>query len=108
MEKCISNVNYKVAELQIVSVHLNMPYQFESTSFELVNGQIEIGGITYHYVKRKIFEGRLILIYLPNGRKQAITNAGNAYSSLINETGKYPLKGSPLTSAVRKLLRLSP
>jgi len=66
-------------------VSLNLPYQNDQADFERVNGEIEIDGTHYNYVKRRIENGQLIVMCIPNQRKTKIENSRDDYFKLIND-----------------------
>jgi hypothetical protein len=66
-------------------VSLNLPYQNDQAVFERVNGEIEIDGTHYNYVKRRIENGQLVVMCIPNQRKTKIENSRDDYFKLIND-----------------------
>src|SRR5688572_8694630 len=77
--------DYDEAQLLEMRVPLNMPYQTYSSGFERIDGEIEVDGIHYKYVKRKIENGELVLLCLPNQAKMQIESASNAFYKLVND-----------------------
>jgi hypothetical protein len=77
--------DYDESQLIEMRVPLNMPYQTQSSSFERIDGDIEIDGIHYKYVKRKIEKGELVLLCLPNHSKMQLENASEEYYKLVND-----------------------
>jgi hypothetical protein len=88
LEARIDINNYDDAQLMEIRVALNMPYQAVNTSFERLYGEIEIGGKSFTYVKRKVEDGYLVLKCLPNHTKDVLKNNGNTYFSSTNGTGQ--------------------
>jgi hypothetical protein len=66
-------------------VNLNLPYQNDQAEFERVNGEIEIEGVHYSYVKRKIENGHLVLMCIPNEGKTKLESSKADYFKLIND-----------------------
>lgn len=66
-------------------VTLNLPYQTNWTDFERVDGEIEINGIHYKYVKRKVQNGQLVLLCLPNEAKMRLQTARDDFFKLVND-----------------------
>jgi hypothetical protein len=95
--------NYDDAQLMEIRVALNMPYQAVNTSFERHYGEIEIGGESYTYVKRKVEDGFLVLKCLPNHQKDVLKNNGNTYFNTTNgidqENGKTAVPFSKVVKA---------
>ena len=86
--KQLDNNRYNDKDLIAVKVPLNMPYISDTKGFERVNGQIEIAGIHYNYVKRKVSEDTLYLLCLSNVSK---TNLYNAKADFAKESNDFPL-----------------
>lgn len=77
------------AEFLTLNVDLDMPYLAENTSFERVNGEIEVDGMIYKYVKRKISNGQLVLLCLPDQKKTNIKSARDQYFSIANSLASH-------------------
>ena len=54
---------------------LNIPYQVEGSQFERVDGEIALNGRIYKYVKRKVSEGNLILLCIPDAARMSLKKA---------------------------------
>jgi len=80
--------------LSIVRVPLNLPYQTNWAEFERIDGEVSFNGITYKYVKRKVFNDTLVLVCLPFKEKTVIQKNSNDYfkkvNDLANDTNKKP------------------
>lgn len=76
---------YNEASLLEIRIPLNMPYQNISTSFERYDGEIEYQGTHYKYVKRKVANGELILLCLPNETRMKLQNARDEFFKLVND-----------------------
>jgi hypothetical protein len=87
LEAQLDRSNYDESQLIEIKVPLNMPYQTSSTDFERVDGEIEIAGIHYKYVKRRIDKGQLVLLCLPNQTKMQLQSARNDFFQLVNDLG---------------------
>ena len=70
LEAKLDKNDYKEDDLIEIRVPVNLPYQLNWTSFERFDGEIDVDGIHYKYVKRKIYNDSLILLCLPNQAKQ--------------------------------------
>ena len=66
LEAMIDREEYLEEELFEMRVPMNMPYQQRFSTFERYYGQINIEGIEYTYVKRKVEGNILILKCLPD------------------------------------------
>jgi hypothetical protein len=59
----------KYDESQLVSIKIPvtyLPYYNNSKIFERINGQVEIRGVPYKYVKRRIYNDSLEMLCIPN------------------------------------------
>ena len=76
---------YDESTLIKIKVPLNMPYISDWDHFEKYEGETEINGIHYKYVKRKIENGELVLLCIPNQQKTNLQAAGQNFFKLIND-----------------------
>lgn len=81
----LDNNNYNEEELIELKVPLELPYQTDWKDFERVDGDIEIDGVHYKYVKRKVQDGQLILKCIPNTTKQDLLSARDQFFKLVND-----------------------
>jgi len=100
MEARLNQDQYDENDLIALTVPLNNPYQLEQKSFQRVDGEISFEGKTFKYVKRKVSNGNLILLCIPDARKMVLKKAktdfsntsgdvtGNGKSSSRNNTQK--------------------
>jgi hypothetical protein len=84
LEAQLDNNEYDESQLVEVRIPLNMPYQNNQMEFERHYGEMESGGKYYTYVKRKIENGVLVLLCIPNNSKEKIKSAGNDYFKTAN------------------------
>jgi hypothetical protein len=77
--------DYDESLLIKVSMPLNMPYQNNWADYERYDGEVEIDGVHYKYVKRKIENGQLVLLCLPNDTKMQLQSAKNDFFKLVND-----------------------
>lgn len=75
---------YESSELITLEVPLNLPYQTDWSDWEKVRGQIEVEGVTYQYVQRKVEQGKLVLQCLPNKNQAKIESARDRFFQLAN------------------------
>ena len=67
--------SYAEKSLVMIKIPLHLPYSSESSSFVRVNGQIELHGTWYNYVKRRVLRDSLVLMCLPNLEKGKLMTA---------------------------------
>jgi hypothetical protein len=77
--------NYSEADLITIKVPLSLPYGPNSQNFERVNGSIDIDGVNYQYVKRRMYNDTLELKCIPNTAKTTIKNARDEFSKLASD-----------------------
>jgi hypothetical protein len=85
LEAQLDQQQYNEASLIEIRVPLNMPYQSISSHFERYDGQIEFNGIHYKYVKRKVENGELVLLCLPNENRMRLQSARDEFFKLVND-----------------------
>src|SRR5688500_10295398 len=87
-EQLIDNNHYDESQLITIKVDMNVPYQTERTEFERVNGEITVYGTVYKYVKRRIYNGQLVLLCIPHHDKTELKSAENKYIGWSSEATK--------------------
>jgi hypothetical protein len=97
LESQLDQNQYNEASLIEIRIPLNMPYQNVSSDFERYDGDIEYNGIHYKYVKRKVANGELVLLCLPNENRMRLQNARDEFFKLVNDLQNAPDK-SPVPS----------
>lgn len=84
-EAIIDKELYDDSNLFTIRVDMNMPYQTEQSAFERIDGEITIDGKVYQYVKRRIENGQLVLLCLPNQHKTKLEDAKKKYVEWSND-----------------------
>lgn len=77
--------DYDESQLIEVRVPINLPYHNDWQEFERYDGQIEIEGIHYKYVKRKVENGELVLLCIPDQSRTLFQSARDNFFSLVND-----------------------
>jgi len=75
-------------ESQLISIKVpssRLSYYNSTTQFERVDGQIEVGGIQYKYVKRRLFNDSIELLCIPNHTAMRLQTARNQFFQLVND-----------------------
>ena len=85
LEASLDKDEYKEADLLTIVVPLSLPYQNNQVNFERVNGEITVKGKIYKYVKRKISDGNLVLLCLPNQDKMRLQSAKDEFFKYAND-----------------------
>lgn len=79
---------YDDEDLVEVKIPINLPYHYNWSEFERYDGEIDIDGVHYKYVKRKIFNDSLVLLCIPNEIKTRMSTARDELFSLVNDLQK--------------------
>lgn len=85
LEAKLDRNEYDESQLIELRVPINLPYHNDWAGFERFNGEIEIDGVYYKYVQRKVEKGELVLKCLPNNDKQLLQSARDNFFKLVND-----------------------
>jgi len=85
LEARLDRNEYDESQLIEIKVPVNMPYQTDWAGFERYDGEIEVNGIHYKYVKRKVQDGQLVLKCIPNQTKQRLESAKDDLFKITND-----------------------
>ena len=89
----LDNHHYRESELMEVKIPLSLPYMTSWNAYERFDGEVELNGIHYNYVERKIQDDTLYLRCLPNNSKTRLYQARTDYASKTgNIPGSNPVK----------------
>ncbi len=75
LESMLDKDQYNDAELISIKTPLNMPYYTASLDYERVDGSVDVNGVEYKYVKRRVHNDTLELLCLPNKVKMSLESA---------------------------------
>ena len=97
MQAEINLHHYNESDLIHIKVPASLPYGASSEQFDRVDGNIDINGIHYTYVKRRFYQDSLELLCLPNTERAGIQNARDEFAKLANDfiTNKTTSKKAP-------------
>lgn len=84
LEAVLDNNSYDKSELIEIKVPVHLPYQNSWTAYERYNGEIELNGVMYKYVKRKLANDTLYLKCIPNTQKMHLETAKNDFFKISN------------------------
>ena len=85
LEQRLDNSDYDESQLITIKVPIDLPYQTNWKEFERVDGEIEVDGIHYKYVKRTIYNDSLILLCLPHETKMKLQSARDEFFKLVSD-----------------------
>ena len=88
MEVKLDQQQYDEKDLVEVKIPIHLPYHSNWNDFEKYDGEIDIDGVHYKYVKRKIFNDSLVLLCIPDKIKTKINTARDEFFSLVNDLQK--------------------
>ncbi len=77
--------HYNESDLLHIKVAASLPYGISSDKFERVDGNIDINGVNYTYVKRRFYQDTLELLCIPNTARAGIKNAREEFAKLAND-----------------------
>lgn len=84
LESKLDKEEYMQRELIEIKVPMSLPYQNSYREFERCYGEIQIKGVHYTYVKRRIYNDSLVLLCLPNTEKTKLANARDNFFEMVN------------------------
>jgi hypothetical protein len=76
---------YNDQDLVIIKLPVNLPYYNNSATYERVSGSVEVRGVEYKYVKRRIYNDSIELACIPNLDKQKFQSVKNDFLKLNND-----------------------
>lgn len=76
---------YNESQLIELKVPIHLPYQTNWSAYQRCDGEIEIDGMLYKYVKRKVSNDTLYVMCIPNAQKMKLETAKNDYFKLSND-----------------------
>jgi len=86
LEARLDRNEYDESQLITIKVPVtNLSYYNSSTSFERVDGRIDVGGVQYKYVKRRIFKDSLELRCIPNLAAMKLQQSKNDFFRQVND-----------------------
>ncbi len=107
LEARLDRNEYNEDDLIEIRVPVSMPYQTDWAAFERYDGEIEVNGIHYKYVKRKVQDGQLVLKCIPNQVKQHLESAKDDLFKITNDLQQdnaTKKSGAPNISLVKNVL----
>jgi hypothetical protein len=79
LESKLDREQYKDEDLISIKAATNLPYYTNSKSYERAYGSVEINGVEYEYVKRRVYQDTLELLCIPNKAKTHLQTAKNEF-----------------------------
>lgn len=85
MELAIDGNQYAESQLISIKQPANLPYYTNSFDFHRIDGEVNIDGIIYKYVKCRIYNDSLELLCIPNTGKMKIQAAKADFSKMASD-----------------------
>lgn len=77
--------DYHPDDLIELRIPLQLPYQTGWATDERVDGEIDIDGVHYNYVTRRLVNDTLVMQVIPNHEKTKIRHARETFYALVND-----------------------
>lgn len=85
LELALDAKHYNDKDLISIKQPTNLPYYNNSKTFQRIDGEVEIDGVKYKYVKCRIYNDSLEMLCIPHVAKMKIDAAENAYAKVAND-----------------------
>jgi hypothetical protein len=88
LQTVVDNNSYNEEELILIKKPINLPYYNNTKDFSRAEGQVEINGVLYKYVKSRIYNDSLQMLCLPNTQVTKIHQAKDDYFKTVADIQK--------------------
>jgi len=85
LEVRLDNNAYDESQLVELKIPMHLPYQTSWASYQRYNGEININGFLYKYVKRKVANDTLFLMCIANTKKMHLETAKDDFFKISND-----------------------
>jgi hypothetical protein len=85
LEARLNSNQYNESQLIELKIPIHLPYQTSWAEFERYDGEVQLNGILYKYVKRKVTNDTLVLLCIPNHQKMNLQTAKNDFFKNTND-----------------------
>lgn len=85
LEALLDDNRYDDAQLLELKIPTQVPYQTSWASYERYDGEVEMNGVLYKYVKRKVSNDTLYLLCIPNTSKMDLQAARDDFFKNTND-----------------------
>lgn len=85
LEAKFDHNSYDESQLIELKVPINLPYQTDWAAYQRYDGELEINGVMYKYVKRKVSNDTLYVMAIPNTKKMHLETAKNDFFKITND-----------------------
>jgi len=84
LEARLDRNQYDDSQLMEIKIAVNVPYQTSRSEFERVDGEVELNGTIYKYVKRRVVNDTIYLMCIPHTRKMHLELVKNDLFRMAN------------------------
>jgi hypothetical protein len=85
LEAQFDNNSYDDSQLVELKIPVHLPYQNSWPTYQRFDGEIELNGTMYKYVKRRLANDTLYLMCIPNSKKMRLEVAKNDFYNISND-----------------------
>lgn len=85
LEQALDANQYNDSQLISIKQPINLPYYTNSAVFNRIDGEVEIDGTTYKYVKCRVYNDSLEMLCIPHVEKMKIQQSKQAYAKGAND-----------------------
>jgi hypothetical protein len=85
LELALDSQGYKDEDLICIKQPTNLPYYTDTKEFQRIDGEVEMNGVKYKYVKCRIYNGNLEMLCIPNKAKMQIEQSKNDYAKVAHD-----------------------
>lgn len=105
LEARLDGNSYDESQLFLIKIpSTRLSYYNSSAQFERVDGQIEVRGVQYKYVKRRLYNDSLELLCIPNHSSMQLLTARNTFFQLVNDLQQHNGQGKKSAPGTSKNL----
>jgi hypothetical protein len=76
---------FNQSDVMLVKIPMHLPYYSNSVNYERCDGEVEVNGVHYNYIQRKIDNDTVYLVCQLNQTKTRLYKEKNAYTKLLND-----------------------
>jgi hypothetical protein len=85
LEAKLDNRSYADADLILIKQAHNLPYFTDSKEFQRIDGEVNIDGVLYKYVKYRIYNGFVEMLCIPHHQKMQLAQQQNKMAATDSE-----------------------
>ncbi len=102
LEAAIDKNDFDNKDLIVIKKPTNLPYYNNTNSYSRAYGEVEFNGITYHYVKTRIYNDTIELLCIPNAEKQILLQNTKEFAK-----ANLDIRNNPTDNSTSKSLNIT-